>query len=165
MGSSLNSRWPSDTIWHHISWPILVPVMSYCLFDTRPLPEPVLNCELDPKQQTSVKCKTNFQNFLPKMHLKLSFTKLQPFCSCLSAKCLLAWWNQDIDGLMQERCYSIANAQELRLSCINASTWCMLWYQTHILKLQVFILLYMGQITKVGLSCYLVLLSADSKTR
>ena len=28
-----------------------------------------------------------------------------------------------IDGLMQERCNSIANALELRLSCTNPSIW------------------------------------------
>ena len=32
-------------------------------------------------------------------------------------------YNFDIDGLVQERCNSIANALELRLSCTNPSIW------------------------------------------
>ena len=31
--------------------------------------------------------------------------------------------NNDLDGLVQERCNSIANAMELRLSCTNPSIW------------------------------------------
>ena len=32
--SSVNSLWPSDTIWHHITWSTLVQVMSCCLMAT-----------------------------------------------------------------------------------------------------------------------------------
>ena len=36
----------------------------------------------------------------------------------------LCCYNLHVDGLMQERCTSIANALELCLSCINPSMYC-----------------------------------------
>ena len=38
----LNSLWPSDAIWWHISWSTLPQPMACCLTGTKPLPEPVL---------------------------------------------------------------------------------------------------------------------------
>ena len=38
-------------------------------------------------------------------------------------------WANYFDGLVQERCNSIASAMELRLSCPNPIIWsCILWY-------------------------------------
>ena len=37
--SSVNSSWPSDAMWRHKSWSLLVQVMTCRLFGTKPLPE------------------------------------------------------------------------------------------------------------------------------
>ena len=34
---------PSDVIWYHRTKSTLVQIMAWCLFDTKPLPEPMLN--------------------------------------------------------------------------------------------------------------------------
>ena len=42
---------------------------------------------------------------------------------CVRIAINFPWPHECIDGLMQERCNSIANALELRLSCTNPSAW------------------------------------------
>ena len=64
-----------------------------------------------------------------KIHLKMSSGKWRPFCLSLNVlkasqraicyKCEL----HKIDGLVQERCNSIANELELSFSCTNPSKW------------------------------------------
>ena len=64
-----------------------------------------------------------------KMHLKISSGKWQPFCLCLNVLIYIEFWSHSmpstrtwyINGLVQERHNSIANALELRLSCTNPS--------------------------------------------
>ena len=46
--------------------------------------------------------------------------------------CALTHWELHIDGLMEERRNSIANALELRLSCTNPSIWCKEWPTYHV---------------------------------
>ena len=65
------------------------------------------------------------------MHLKCLLQKWQSYCPglnmlnvCISSNFNYSW---NIDGLMQERCNSIANALELHLSCINPSIFSMTW--------------------------------------
>ena len=57
--------------------PVLVKVMACRLFGAKPLPELMLTyCQLDIKNQTSMKFEWNMQNFLfVKMHLKMSSAK------------------------------------------------------------------------------------------
>ena len=47
-GFIIKSLWPNDDVWHQTSWSTLVQVMAWCLFGTKPLPEPMLTyCQLE----------------------------------------------------------------------------------------------------------------------
>ena len=52
----VNSSTPSATYMHQWIGLALVQIMTSCLFGAKPLPKPMLgSCQLDPKEQTSVK--------------------------------------------------------------------------------------------------------------
>ena len=68
--NDLNSLRPSNAMWSHASWSILIQVIDCYSFGTRPLPEPILvYCQFDHWEQTSNKFKHRLQNF---SHFKAS---------------------------------------------------------------------------------------------
>ena len=88
----------SDAIWRQRIVPSLVQVMACPLHDAMPLPGPILTYfQYDPQHQTS----STFESKYNHPHSRNTF--------------------DNIDGLVQERLNSIANAQELRLFCTNPS--------------------------------------------
>ena len=61
----VNSLWPSYAIIHLASWSTLIQVLTCCLLDTKPLPEPTLiHFQLNPKEQTSANLNQNRKKFI-----------------------------------------------------------------------------------------------------
>ena len=80
----VNSLRPSDAIIHLASQSTLVQVMTCCLLDTKPLPEPTLiYFQLNLKEQTSGKFESKYKNF----HTRNCFWKchLQDICHFVQA--------------------------------------------------------------------------------
>ena len=58
----VNSSPPSAACMRQWTGSALVQIMAYCLFDAKPLPEPMLNyCQLDTYEQISVKFNSNYK--------------------------------------------------------------------------------------------------------
>ena len=106
---------------HHQPKPSLNQMMSCDLFDANPLYEPLLHyCQLDIEStfiQIVLKIPTLW---FKKMHLEMSSGKWWPLYLWLNVLINMLF-SKCINGLVQERCKSIANALELRLSCTNPS--------------------------------------------
>ena len=54
---------------HQTPWSTLIQVISWCLFVTKPLPDPMPSyCELDPYKQISVIYESKYNNFNPRKY-------------------------------------------------------------------------------------------------
>ena len=121
--------WCHQATSHYLSWcwprsmlPCGVTRPQWAKFPCSPIPGIVLGClslgELHSLDQYEVTLHS----------VALSCTQLHSaaghmvFVQGESRSPIVACWDH-IDGLMQERCNSIANALELHLSCTNPSTW------------------------------------------
>ena len=83
---SLRGQWVnllrlSDAYLHHQLMSSLVHIVACRLFATKPLSEPMLNyCQLDPREQTSIKLCLKFKHFIKENTLeKNCLKKRQPF--------------------------------------------------------------------------------------
>ena len=77
---------PSDSIWHHRAQSTLVNVMDCRLFKDKPLTDQMLNyCQSDHRYNLQQNLNRCMKIFFKEMHLKMSSTKCQPFCSDLNA--------------------------------------------------------------------------------
>ena len=73
---------PSATYMHQWTGSALVQIMACCLFEAKPLPEPMLVYrQLDPWEQVSVKFEWEFYHFLSRKYIwKCILPKWWPFC-------------------------------------------------------------------------------------
>ena len=84
--TSLNLLKPSDAYMPWWTWPSLAEAMAWCLFRTKPLPEPtdgILSIKPKGINYNEILNQT-LKIFLPCKDLKMSSTKYQPFCSGLN---------------------------------------------------------------------------------
>ena len=91
--SSVNSLWPSNTVWWLWSWSALPQLLAYHLFNAKPIPGSMLTyCQLGPQEQTSMKFSTNLRTF----HSRKCIWKcrLQTGSHLFRLQCLNgAWYN------------------------------------------------------------------------
>ena len=77
----VDSSKPGDDSLHQWLGSSLIQVMACCLCCTRPLPGPMLiHCQLDPKEQASVKLELKHDNSQWRMHFKKLCEKCPPLC-------------------------------------------------------------------------------------
>ena len=127
----INSSPPSAAYMHQWTGWALVQKMACRLFDTKPLPEPMLvYCQLDSWEKISVKLELEFYDFHSRKCIwNCCLPKRCPFCSggdelnmcqCIDMDGLVqdcGTSNSKINGLVQDCGISISNIQEIPLSC------------------------------------------------
>ena len=59
----------------------LVQIMACRLFGAKPLSKPMMSyCQLDPREQTSMKFQSKYKTFIHEMHMKITSVKWRPSC-------------------------------------------------------------------------------------